>query len=132
MRRRYAARRRLSSDDFARVVDDALATLPARFAAMLENIVIVIEDEPNDDDLESLADDGEGEADAEILGIYRGVALTDRGNGDVPLVPDEIAIFSGPIGRIARTRGEAVREVRETVMHELGHYFGLDHDDMPY
>jgi predicted Zn-dependent protease with MMP-like domain len=49
----------------------------------------------------------------------------------MPLLPDEIAIFRGPINRIARTREEAVHEVRETVIHELGHYFGLGDDEMP-
>ena len=49
----------------------------------------------------------------------------------MPLLPDEIAVFLGPINRVSRSREEAVREVRETLMHELGHYFGLDHDEMP-
>jgi predicted Zn-dependent protease with MMP-like domain len=48
------------------------------------------------------------------------------------LLPDEIAVFRGPINRVARTRSEAVHEVRETVIHELGHYFGLDDDEMPH
>jgi predicted Zn-dependent protease with MMP-like domain len=47
-------------------------------------------------------------------------------------MPDEIAIFRGPINRIARSRREAVREVRETVIHELGHYFGLEDEEMPH
>lgn len=50
----------------------------------------------------------------------------------MPLLPDEIAIFLGPINRVALTRGEAVHEVRETVIHELGHYFGLDDEEMPH
>jgi predicted Zn-dependent protease with MMP-like domain len=50
----------------------------------------------------------------------------------MPLLPDEIAIFRGPINRIASTREEAVREVRETVIHELGHYFGLHDEEMPH
>ncbi len=66
-----------------------------------------------------------------MLGIYRGVALTEREGGD-PLLPDEIAIFRGPINRVCRTRAEAVHEVRETVIHELGHYFGLADHDMPH
>ena len=65
-----------------------------------------------------------------FLGIYRGIALTERTH-DVPLLPDEIVVFRGPINRVARTRREAVQQVRETVIHELGHYFGLDDDEMP-
>jgi predicted Zn-dependent protease with MMP-like domain len=119
--------------EFERVVGEALDSLPKRFADLVENVVIAVEDEPSEEDLEALADDGhdEAEGEAELLGIYRGVALTERSH-DMTLLPDEIAIFRGPINRICRTRAEAVREVRETVIHELGHYFGLDDDEMPH
>ena len=119
----------LTRAEFERVVNEALESLPKRFAEMIENVVIAVEDEPTDEDLESIDDDGD--EDAELLGIYRGVALTERSH-DMQLLPDEIAVFRGPINRVARTRNEAVREVRETVIHELGHYFGLDDDEMPH
>ena len=89
--------------------------------------MIAVEEEPTDEDLECDAGD---EDDSELLGIYRGVALTERTH-DMPLLPDEIAVFRGPINRVARTRSEAVEEVRETVIHELGHCFGLDEDELP-
>jgi predicted Zn-dependent protease with MMP-like domain len=119
----------LTRAEFERVVNEALESLPKRFAQMVENVVIAVEDEPTDEDLESIDDDGDD--DSELLGIYRGVALTERTH-DMQLLPDEIAVFRGPINRVARTRNEAVREVRETVIHELGHYFGLDDDEMPH
>jgi predicted Zn-dependent protease with MMP-like domain len=117
---------RLTRADFERVVDEALDSLPPRFARMVQNVAIAVEEEPNDEDLQSIEDDDD---DAELLGIYRGVALTHRTH-DAPLLPDEIAIFRGPINRTTRTREEAVEEVRETVIHELGHYFGLSDDEM--
>jgi predicted Zn-dependent protease with MMP-like domain len=120
----------LSRAEFERVVNEALESLPKRFAEMIENVVIAVEDEPTDEDLESI-DDDDGDDDSELLGIYRGVALTERSH-DMQLLPDEIAVFRGPINRVARTRSEAVHEVRETVIHELGHYFGLDDDEMPH
>ena len=110
--------------EFEAVVDEALEALPKRFAHLVENVAITVEDEPTDDDLESV-DPGDDD-DSELLGIYRGVALTERSH-DMPLLPDEIAIFRGPINRVTRTRQEAVEEVRETVIHELGHYFGNPH-----
>jgi predicted Zn-dependent protease with MMP-like domain len=113
--------------EFERLVEQALETLPPQFASLLENVAIVVEDEPTEEDLELL----EG-ADDELLGIYRGVALTERTHDMLPHLPDQIAIFRGPINRICRTRGEAVREIRDTVVHELGHYFGLHDHDMPY
>jgi predicted Zn-dependent protease with MMP-like domain len=123
------ASERLTRAEFERLVSEALESLPKRFADLVENVVIAVEDEPTADDLESIERDNDG--DSEVLGIYRGVALTERTH-DMPLLPDEIAIFRGPIGRIARTRHEAVQEVRETIIHELGHYFGLSDDEMPH
>jgi len=116
----------LTVEEFEQVVEEALASLPDQFAELIRNVVVAVEDEPNDEDLEA-----NGGGDAELLGIYRGVALTERGGAD-PMLPDEIAVFRGPITRIARSRREAIREVRETVMHELGHYFGLEDEDLPY
>jgi predicted Zn-dependent protease with MMP-like domain len=118
----------LSRAEFERVVSEALESLPKRFADMVENVVIAVEDEPNREDLESLDDDD----DSELLGIYRGVALTDRSYDETPFLPDEIAVFRGPINRVTSTREEALHEVRETVIHELGHYFGLDDEEMPH
>jgi predicted Zn-dependent protease with MMP-like domain len=119
----------LTRREFERVVGEALELLPKRFADLVENVVIAVEEEPTAEDLDSVEDD-DGD-DCELLGIYRGVALTERAH-DMPLLPDEIAIFRGPINRIASTREEAVREVRETVIHELGHYFGLHDGEMPH
>lgn len=120
---------RLSRDEFERVVGEALDSLPKRFADLVQNVAITVEEEPTDEDLETAEDDDD--TDSELLGIYRGVALTERSH-DMPLLPDEIAVFRGPINRVARSRREAVEEVRETVIHELGHYFGLDDDEMPH
>lgn len=122
---------RMSAEDFEQVVKEALDQLPQRFADLLDNIAVVIEEEPTEEDLEVLEDEDDEDADDdnELLGIYRGVPLTERSFG-MPLLPDQVAIFRDPILRIARNRREAVREIRETVIHELGHYFGLGDDDM--
>jgi len=117
--------RGLTRAEFERVVGEALESLPKRFADLVENVVISVEAEPSAEDLEIV------DGDDELLGIYRGVALTERTH-DAPLLPDEIAIFRGPINRIAGSRAEAVAEVRETVIHELGHYFGLTDEEMSH
>lgn len=122
----------MSAEEFEQVVEEALEQLPRRFSTMLDNIAVVVEEEPTEEDLELLEDEEDDEDDdAELLGIYRGVPLTERSYG-MPLLPDQVAIFRGPILRIARNRREAVREIRDTVIHELGHYFGLGDDDMIY
>jgi predicted Zn-dependent protease with MMP-like domain len=114
----------LSRSDFEEAVAEALESLPERFARLVENVAISMEEEPAPRDLA-------GDRGTELLGIYRGVPLPGRSH-DAPLMPDEIAIFRGPINRVSRSRGDAVAQVRETVVHELGHYFGLDDDEMPH
>jgi predicted Zn-dependent protease with MMP-like domain len=105
----------ISPREFERLVSEALDSLPEQFGSLLENVVVVIEEEPSDEDRD-LTDEHE------LLGIFRAE----------PPLPDQIAIFRQPILRIARNKREAVREIRETVIHELGHYFGLDDDEMVY
>ena len=120
----------LSPAEFEELVEEALASLPPEFAELLENIMVVVEQEPSDDDLDAIDDDA-GE-DVELLGVYRGVARTRRTHDMLPMLPDTVAIFRGPILRVVRNRREAVRQIRETVIHELGHYFGLHDDDMVF
>lgn len=116
--------------EFERLVEEALARLPPQFSELLENIAVVVEDEPSDEDMELLGE--ERDDDDELLGIYRGVARTQRTHDMLPMLPDQVAIFRGPINRVSRTRREAIREIRDTVIHELGHYFGLHDDDMVF
>lgn len=119
----------LTKNEFERLVEEALESLPPQFAELLDNVAVVVEEEPSDDDLDALEDP---DGDSELLGIYRGVALTHRSHDMLPMLPDQIAIFRGPILRVARNRRDAIHEVRDTVIHELGHYFGLDDHDMAY
>ena len=119
---------RISRKEFDELVDEALSQVPAPFQKLLENIVVVVEEEPDDDDYD-LTDTPDEE---EILGIYRGAMMTERSFNDLPSLPAQVAIFRGPILRCTSTRAEAIREIRETVVHELGHYFGLEDDEMPF
>lgn len=121
----------MTPTEFERVVNEALESLPERFTRLINNVAITIEDEPSNEDLEVADECDDDRDDTELLGIYRGVALTERLHDD-PLLPDEIALFRGPIERCTRTRAEAVEQIRETVMHEVGHYFGLHDEEMPY
>jgi predicted Zn-dependent protease with MMP-like domain len=117
----------LTRTEFEHVVEEALRTLPPNFAELLDNILVVVEEEPSDEDLELVEDEGD-----ELLGIYRGVARTRRTHDMLPMLPDQIAIFRRPILRVTRTRREALEQIRETVIHELGHYFGLHDEDMVF
>jgi predicted Zn-dependent protease with MMP-like domain len=107
----------ISHKEFEQLVADALDALPSRFADLLDNVAVVVEEEPTDEDLDLLDDDHD-----ELLGIFR----------TQPPLPDQVVIFRGPILRNTRNRREAIREIRDTVIHELGHYFGLDDDGMAF
>jgi predicted Zn-dependent protease with MMP-like domain len=118
---------RVSRREFEAYVEEALARLPVPFRKYLENIVVAVEEEPLEDDYEETDTPDEDE----LFGIFRGVPYFDRGNAISPL-PAQIAIFRGPILRCCETRGEAVNEIRDTVVHEIGHMLGLGDDEMPY
>ena len=101
---------------FARLVARALDDLPTEFAERMRNVQIVVENEPSD---EQRPKDG-----SELLGLYEGVPLTGRGAFE-PYLPDRISIFRGPIERMtASPRGQA-KIVRDTVVHEIAHHFGI-------
>ncbi len=112
--------------EFERLVAEALDSLPEKFAELLDNVVVVVEEEPGASDLEAMHD-----SHAELLGLYRGTPMTLR-RYDSFRMPDHIAIFRGPILRVTRNAAEAQRQIRETVIHELGHYFGLSDDEMVF
>lgn len=119
--------RRVSRQEFEKYVDEAMEGLPGEFRKYLENIVVVVEEEPLEEDYEET----ETPEEDELFGIFRGVPYFERG-GTVSHLPAQIAIFRGPILRCCRTRGEAVREIRDTVVHEIGHMLGLGDEEMPY
>lgn len=119
----------LTNAEFETLVEEAIDSLPDEFADLLENIVIVVEQEPSEEDLEVLEEQSDSD---ELLGIYRGVSRARRTFDMLPTLPDQIAIFRGPILRCARSRRHAIQEVRQTVIHELGHHFGLSDEEMIY
>jgi predicted Zn-dependent protease with MMP-like domain len=122
---------RVTRQRFEELVAQAIDGLPEEFAELLENVAVVVEEEPSDDDLREVEIDPEDPDRDELFGIYQGVPLADR-DSFYSQLPDRVAIFRGPILRSCTSRREILREVRDTVVHELGHHFGLDEDDMPY
>ena len=100
---------------FTALVADALDGLPEWVHRALDNVEILVDDEPPDD------------GDAEMLGLYEGIPLTDRGSDYTGVLPDRITLFSGPIVREAgRDETELKRIVSETIVHEFAHHFGID------
>jgi len=118
---------RIGPQEFDALVERALAGVPEQFRRYLDNVVVVVEEEPTDDDY----DETDTPDEDELFGIFRGAPYFER-DRSVSELPAQIALFRGPILRSCATRGEAVREIRDTVVHELGHLLGLDDGEMPY
>jgi predicted Zn-dependent protease with MMP-like domain len=110
-------------DRFRRLVQRALRSLPPEFAGYMNNVDVVIEREPAPDDLEQGGHGGHGEG-ADLFGLYVGTPMTEREHYGMTL-PDRIVIFQGPLERHF-TPAEIPREVRNTVIHEIAHHFGMD------
>lgn len=120
---------RISRDEFEELVGRALDSLPEEFAALLDNVAVLVEEEPAVDDLEMMGmTPEEGE---DLFGLYQGINALER-DTYYSALPDRVVIYRGPILRYCRTRREVLREVRDTVIHELGHHFGMEEDQMPY
>ena len=107
--------------DFEELVRDAVEQLPDDFLAIMRNVDVQVRRWPTRRQLRHAAlDDGDT-----LLGLYEGVPVTDRGGNYNMVLPDIITVFQGPIEGLSSTKEEIVKQVRETVTHEVAHYFGI-------
>lgn len=121
----------LSRQDFETLVAEAVKGLPKEFRRRLENVAIEVQEEPSGEALEAVG--LEPEESDELLGLYWGRSIQGDSFFDAGgHLPDRVYIYRGPILRLCETEEEVVREVQETVVHEIGHHFGLSDDDMPF
>ena len=107
----------LSAEDFERVVIEELDALPDEMVDGLENLVFVTEDRPPDGSLD-------------LLGIYEGVALTERDSYGFGELPDRIVLFREPLLAICDDLDELRDEIHVTLVHEIAHFYGIDDDDL--
>src|SRR5262245_1492490 len=112
--------------EFEALVHRALRRLPRHFRARIENVVVVVEDWA---DAATLDEMGIEPPDT-LYGLYRGVDLTRRDSGYGNVLPDTVTIYQGPIEEDCEDEEEMAELVRETIIHEIGHYFGLDDETM--
>lgn len=122
---------RVSREEFEALVEEAIGQLPEEFKGALDNVAVMVQEEPDEEDLEEVGIDPDDPDRDELFGIYQGVPLPERDSFYTAL-PDRVLIFRGPILRACDTRRQVIREVRDTVQHELGHYFGLEEDELPF
>jgi predicted Zn-dependent protease with MMP-like domain len=105
-----------------RVVD----SLPPNIQTLLDDVAIVVQDEPDQFQLAEFDSDEE----ADLFGLYQGIPKIDRSSGHTMVLPDRITIFAGPLSRAFTSRVELEEEIRITVLHELGHHLGFDEDGL--
>ncbi len=116
----------MTRPEFESLVHSALRRLPRPFRDKLANVAVVVEDWADD---ETLAEMGIEPPDT-LYGLYRGIDITRRDSSYGNVLPDTIHIYQGPIEADCDTREEMADLVRDVVVHEIGHYFGLDDQTM--
>lgn len=105
----------VADDEFDALVEQAFEDLPDELVDGIDNLIIVVEDEPEDG--------------SDVLGIYEGVALTERDTSyGLGFLPDRIVLFKGPLTRMCQDMEELVDEIAITLVHELGHFHGIEED----
>ncbi|MHB9111921.1 MAG: metallopeptidase family protein [Thermoleophilia bacterium] len=111
---------------FEELVDEALDGLPPEFADRLDNISLIVADQATPEQLATVGVRNPNN----LLGLYEGIPLTDRPRAYAGALPDRISIFRFPIQAMSRTDDDIRNQVRKTVMHELGHYFGMNEEQL--
>lgn len=116
----------MTRKEFRRLVTDVLETMPAEIASRIENVEVVIEDEPSDAQIRGAGLDPREDT---LFGLYEGIPLGERGH-EYAALPDKISIFYFPIVESCSSTAEIREEIRTTVLHEVAHFFGIDDDDL--
>lgn len=104
----------ISAEEFELLVEEALGELPEQLVDGVDNLIFVIEDEPEDG--------------SDTLGVYEGTALTERDGYGYGQLPDRVVLFQGPLTRMCEDEDELYDEIWITLVHELGHYHGIEED----
>ena len=105
---------KVTENVFDDLVQEAIDSIPERFLDQLDNVAFAVETEPEDG--------------SDILGLYDGVSLYERGDSYSMDMPDCITVYQGPHERACDSLEQLGEEVRKTIVHEVGHYFGMDED----
>ncbi|HEX6164817.1 MAG TPA: metallopeptidase family protein [Vicinamibacterales bacterium] len=117
----------MTRESFRALVEEAIDTIPLKFARHIRNVAIVIEDEASGDLMDEMDLDDPGD----LLGLYQGTPLTERGPGYGNVLPDRITLFQRSIEEeCAGDEDEIVVAIGETLIHEIGHYFGMSEEQI--
>ncbi len=118
----------MEHEEFERIAEEAYEALPDSFKSKIENVRIVVEDLPRDDQLRTVG----AASRYSLLGLYQGVPLNKRltGYGSYPTVPDTITLFKRNIESVARQDAHVRERIREVLIHEIAHYFGMTEEEI--
>jgi len=116
----------LSRQEFRRLVSQAITVLPPLVVERLENVEVVVEDRPTREELAMAGI----EPPETLFGLYTGTPLTERGTSYGMVLPDKITLYQRSIEEACRTERQVREQIRTTLMHEIGHHFGLSEDEL--
>lgn len=103
----------MTREEFEELVAEALDRIPEELTRMMDNVAVFVEDEP-------------ALGDPDLLGLYEGIPLTERGEWYAGVLPDRVIVYRGPLLRMCESREDVVLETEVTVVHEIAHHFGID------
>jgi predicted Zn-dependent protease with MMP-like domain len=106
-----------------------VASLPPELRSKAEEVVFAVADRPSLEQSRSVGDEDDTDA-GDLLGLYEGISLIDRKIDDMPVLPDRITLFRLPFADMCRNERELREEIRLTIIHELGHFFGFEEGDL--
>ena len=116
----------VSEEDFQKYIESAMDSIPDKFKEKLENIVFIVEDYPSVHDLERLSLKHR----EQLLGLYSGTPYTHRNTFYMGTIPDRIILFQKNIESICRSVDELKKKIKEVVIHEIAHYFGMNDNEI--
>ena len=114
----------MNRDEFEAVLIETVEELPDEFQSALDNVEFIVELWPTESDLKSVF----AHRGVTLFGLYRGIPKTKRGSNYSAVLPDKITIFAGPMLERFQTVEEIKEQIKKTVLHEIGHYFGMSEE----
>jgi len=116
----------MTDEQFDDLITKAMNDLPQKYIKELENVAIVMADEPTSEQVKKMKLDGRHL----LLGLYEGIPLTQRGSGYNFVLPDKITIFKNSILAVTHNESELFEQIKRTLWHEIAHYYGLNHNQI--
>jgi predicted Zn-dependent protease with MMP-like domain len=117
---------KITKEEFGKIVDEGIRAIPEKFLSLIDNVAIVVEDQPSEEQKEKF----HLRHGWTLFGLYEGIPQSKRGNHYSSVVPDKITIFQKPIENAAKNLEDMKAIVKNTVWHEIAHYFGLNEEEV--